>query len=162
VILKIIEMRITTKSTRKPGSAIVEVSSMNHFTSSGSITLASIEDIERFDAQAAERERQRRIREEIERLKDEVAIESENQDRCDQSQMQQFRRENFDEYSRRLAIAQDIRNIYEEARLINESDDANASSRDLMERAWCRYYTAMCNIDRWVRTGALGLSQDQS
>ena len=156
-------MRITTKSTRKPGSAIVEVSSMNHFTSSGSITLASIEDIERFDAQAAERERQRQIREEIERLKDELAIiERENQDRCDQSQMQQFRRDNFDEYSRRLAIAQDIRNIYEEARLINESDDANASSRDLMERAWSRYYTAMCNIDRWVRIGALGLSQDQS
>jgi len=155
-------MRITTKSTRKPGSAIVEVSSMNHFTSSGSITLASIEDIERFDAQAAERERQRQIREEIERLKREIAIESENQDRCDQSQMQQFQRDNFDEYSRRLAIAQDIRNIYEEARLINESDDANVSSRNLMERAWSRYYTAMRDIDRWVRTGALGLSQDQS
>jgi hypothetical protein len=44
-------MRITTKSTRKPGSAIVEVTSMNHFTSSGTITLASTEDIDRFRAQ---------------------------------------------------------------------------------------------------------------
>jgi len=41
-------MRIT-KSTRKP--VVVEVTSMNHFTSSGTMTLASTEDIDRFRAQ---------------------------------------------------------------------------------------------------------------
>ncbi len=151
-----------TKSTRKSGSAVVEVTSMYHFTSSGPITLASTEDIERFDAYAAEQERQMQIREEIEMLRRAEAIESETRDRWEQSQIQQFRTENFEEYSRRLAIAEDIRNIYEEVRLINESDDANDSTRDLMERAWSRYYTARCDIDRWVRMGALGLSQDQN
>ena len=148
-----------TKSTRKPGSAVVEVTSMYHFTSSGPIILASTE---RVDAYAAEQERQMQIREEIEMLRRADAIESETRDRWEQAQIQQFRTENFEEYSRRLAIAEDIRNIYEEVSLINESDDANDSTRDLMERAWSIYYTARCDIDRWERMGTLGLSQDQN